>query len=332
MGTNKRIFLLALILLYLLPYVFGAQTNASMAASSNVVWIEEDYLTAQETAEATSSRNIDVDQTVAGSVQEISTGAFQGGIQMLRFSSVSSSSFIQHVMCKNHDDHYNPVNTTTIFKPSDTKAECLTIVSMKKDDTIEFRWHYRSNSNKTWVSCYNWTGEPARFDGEHVFWGYLNISGCWPGLHYPRAYKVDVYLVGSFSFSEFFEITNGGLNSPRLCEDINGDGHPVNMKSRFTIGNDTKAQHYLRFDRIAYFNEELGCCHNFTTVWIQPNGSTYKTYSGNFSDYKDTNVTWNCWNYRYAPDDYISVNQSTPVGNWKVEVYLDSYFNNTWMR
>jgi len=136
----------------------------------------------------------------------------------------------------------------------------------------------------------------------------------------------------SFSFSEFFEVTNGGLNSPRICENVE-NGKPVSMKSRFTIGNDTKAHHYLRFDKIAYFNEELEYCHNFTTVWIQPNGSTYKTHAGSFPDYKDTNVTWNYWEYRYTQADYISINPSTPVGNWRVEVYLDSYyFNNTWVR
>jgi KaiC/GvpD/RAD55 family RecA-like ATPase len=116
-----------------------------------------------------------------------------------------------------------------------------------------------------------------------------------------------------------------------MCEDIDANEQPVNMKSRFTIGTDTKAYHYLRFDKIAYFNEELGFCHNFTTVWIQPDGNKYNTSSGSFNDYKDTNVTWNYWKYRFTPYDYITINSSTPVGNWKVEVYLDSYFNNTWI-
>jgi KaiC/GvpD/RAD55 family RecA-like ATPase len=231
-------------------------------------------------------------------------------------------------MCKDHDLNYNPIEPTTIFRPSDTKAECLTTVSI--NNTIEFRWYYRSNSSKTWVFCYSWN-ESVQSPGEYHYAGYLQIAGC--GLYYPRAYKVDVYLDGSLSFSEFFEITNGGLNSPRICNDIGESENPVDMKSRFTIGVDTKAYHYLRFDNIAYFNEELECCHNFTTVWIQPNGSTYKTYSGGFTDYKDTDVTWNYWKYGHTPYDYISIDSSTPVGNWKVEVYLDNYyFNNTWVR
>jgi len=248
---------------------------------------------------------------------------------MLKVSSGSNSaSFTRHIMCKDHDSHYNPIEPTTIFKPSDAKAECLTTVSINQ--SIEFRWYYRSNSSKTWVFCYSWN-ESVSSPEEYHYAGYLQIAGC--GLYYPRAYKVDVYLDGSLSFSEFFEITNGGLNSPRICEGVDVNWHPVNVKSRFTIGVDNKAYHYLKFDNIAYFNEELGNCHNFTTVWIQPNGSTYKTYSSSFTDYKDTNVTWNYWKYGCDPHDYISVNSSTPVGYWKVEVYLDRYyFNNTWVR
>jgi KaiC/GvpD/RAD55 family RecA-like ATPase len=235
------------------------------------------------------------------------------------------------MMCKDHD-HYNPVETTTIFRPSDTKAVCLVTVSI--NSTIEFKWYYRSNSSKAWVSCYNYS-MPSLFPGEYReyhYVGFLNIKDHWPGLYYPRAYKVDVYLDGFFAFSDFFEVTNGGLNSPRICGDIGVNGQPVDIKSRFTISVDTEAYHYLRFDKIAYFNEELGCCHNFTTVWIQPNGSVYKTYSGNFTDYKDSNATWNYWEYNFNLQDYISINSSTPIGNWKIKVYLDRYyFNSTWM-
>jgi len=329
--TNKKIFLLVLISFFLLPYLFGAQVNVSIAAFSDVILAEENYSPAQEATDAASSGSIEANQTVARSFQGNLTGTIRGGHQMLQFSSVSNSvSFARHIMCKDHDLYYNPIDPTTIFSPSDTKAECLTTVSI--NDTIEFRWYYRSNSSKTWISCYNWS-TPSLIAGVYHYVGYLLIAGYWPGSHYPKAYKVDVYLDASLSFSEFFDVTNGGLNSPRICEDVDVNGDPVEIKSQFTIGEDAKAHHYLRFDNIAYFNEELGCCHNFTTVWIQPDGSTYKTYSGNFTDYKDTNVTWNCWKYGYTPYDCISINSSTPIGNWKVEVYLDSYyFNNTWMR
>jgi hypothetical protein len=332
LGTNRKIFLLLLISSYLLPHVFGIVLNAPAAPFSDIMWVNKDHLTAQETTDTTSSGNLEVNQTVATSSQDNSTRTFQGGVQMLQFSPVSNSSFIRHMMCKGHDVYYTPIEPTTIFRPSDTKAECLTTVSIK--DKIEFRWFYRSNSSKTWVSCYNNSLPALTHDGdyhEYRYEGHLNIAGY--GLCYPRAYKVDVYLDDSFSFSEFFEITNGGLNSPRICENIDVNGQPVNMKSRFTINIDTKAYHYLKFDKIAYFNEELGYCHNFTTVWIQPNGSTYETYSGSFTDYKDSNATWNCWQYNYTANDYIFINSSTPVGNWKVEVYLDNYYsNNTWMR
>ncbi len=333
MRRNKKIFLSILIPFLLWPFAFGSQVNTFAATSSVVAWFEEDYSTAQAT-EVASSASIEVDQTVAGSFQGNLTGTILGEHQMLQFHSVSNSaSFTRHLMCKDHTfPYYNPIEPTTIFRPSDTKAVCLTTVSIK--DKIEFRWHYRGNSSKTWVSCLN-VSKPAQIpDGkyrEYHYEGHLLIAG--HGLYYPRAYKVDVYLDGSFSFSEYFEITNGGLNSPRICEDIDENGQPVNMKSRFTIGVDTKAHHYVRFDKIAYFNDELECCHDFTTVWIQPNGSICKTYTGSFTDYKDTNLTWNYWSYDYTQDDYISINSSTPVGNWKVEVYLDSYYlNNTWVR
>jgi KaiC/GvpD/RAD55 family RecA-like ATPase len=326
--TNNKNFFLVLIPVYLLLWTFGAQINASLAAFSSDILVKENNLNTQKISEATSSQSLEADQTVAGSFQENSAETIQAEHQMLQFSSTSnSSSFTRHIMCKGHEDLlYNPIEPTTIFRPSDTKAECLTTVSI--NDTIEFRWYYRSNSSKNWVSCYNWSTHTS-FAGEHYYEGHLLIAGYWPGTYYPMAYKVDVYLDGNLSFSEFFEVTNGGLNSPRMCEEIDTNGRPVNMKSRFTIGTDTKAYHYLRFDKIAYFNEELGYCHNFTTVWIQP-GSTYKTHSGSFNDYKDTNVTWNYWTHGYTSFDYITVNSSTPVGNWKVEVYLDNYFNNTW--
>ena len=328
--TNKKIFLLASILFFLLPTVFGVLVNESVTAFSNVTWVKENYSTAQKAADTASSGSTKVGQTVNRPFQGNLTGTFQGGSQMLQFSSVSNSaSFSRHMMCKGYDPiYYTPIDPTTIFSPSDTKAVCLTTVSI--NNTIEFRWYYRSNSSKTWVyTDYNWSARVV-FPGEYDYASWLLIAEHW--LYYPRAYKVDVYLDGSLSFSEFFEITNGGLNSPRMCEYVDVNGHPVNMKSRFTIGVDTKAYHPLSFDKIAYFNEELECCHNFTTVWIQPNGSTYKTYSGSFTDYKDNNVSWNYWKDRSAYD-YISINPSTPVGNWKVEVYLDNYyFNNTWVR
>jgi KaiC/GvpD/RAD55 family RecA-like ATPase len=324
--TDKEILLSLLISIYLLPFVLGLQMGGT-----RIVEVKENYSTAQKPDDAIGSGSIEVGQSVAGSFQENSTSVFQGGGQVLQLSFASSSaSFTRHLMCKDHDRYYNPIEPTTIFRPSDTKAECLTTVSTEKDDTVDFRWFYRSNSSRTWVSCYNWSYD-ALYVGEQVIAAYLDIAGC--GLYYPRAYKVEVYyLNSSLLFSEFFEITNGGLNSPRICEDVSVNGDPVNVKSRFTIGNDTKAYHYLRFDKVAYFNNETVCCHNFTTVWIQPDGTTYKTYSGSFRDYKDENVTWNYWEYGYISDDYISINSGTPVGNWTVEVYLDICFNNsTWM-
>ena len=232
-------------------------------------------------------------------------------------------------MCEDHDIYYSPISPTTVFRPSDAKAECLTTVTI--NNTIEFRWYYRSNSSKTWICCYNWS-ERALFAGEYHYAGFLLIAGYWPGLNYPRAYKVEVYLDGYLSFLDYFEVTNGGLNSPRTCEDVDADGHPVNVKSRFTIGADTKVYDYLSFDNIAYFNEELENCHNFTTVWIQPDGGTYTTFSRRFADYKDTEITWNYWKHAYTNDSYISINSSIPVGNWKVEAYIDDYyFNGTWI-
>jgi KaiC/GvpD/RAD55 family RecA-like ATPase len=330
---NKKIVWIVSISFSLLLCIFGAEVNAPAVSFSGTIWVSENY-PAQQAARAASLESIEVDHVVTRSSQENSTQIIGGGgHQMLQFSSVSNSSFTRHMMCKNYDLYYSPIEPTTTFRPSDTKAVCLTTVSIK--DRIEFRWYYRSDSSKTWVSCYNWS-QPAIFPGEYReyhYEGHLLIEGYWPGLNYPRAYKLDVYLDYSLGFSEFFEITNGGLNSPRMCEDVDVNGNPVNVKSRFRIGADTKAQHFLRFDKNAYFNERLGHSHNFTTVWIQPDGSTYRTYSNSITDYKDTNITWNYWKYGYTTDDYISINSSTPVGNWNVEVYLDSYYlNNTWIR
>jgi KaiC/GvpD/RAD55 family RecA-like ATPase len=168
--------------------------------------------------------------------------------------------------------------------------------------------------------------------GEWIYEGHLWIAGYSPGLIYPRAYKVDVYLDGSLSFSEFFEVTNGGLRSPRTCGSVDENGNPVDLKSQFTIGEDAEVTYWLRFDLIAYFNDETGRSHSFTTVWVQPNGTAYETYSASFGDYKDKDETSSYWEYECAIDDYISINSSTPVGNWSVDVYVDSYYDNgTWM-
>ena len=326
--ASKKLFFLFLVSLFLLSCVTRAQVNAP-----DVIWVKGNYSTSQKTTDTTSLGNIEVDQTTTRSSQENFTGTIQAAYQMVQFSSFSNSpSVTRHMMCKDHDLYYNPIEPTTIFRPSDTKAECLTTVSV--NDKIEFKWYYRSDSSKTWVSCFNWSAPYIISGVQYYYVGWLNIAGYWPSIYYPRSYKVDVYMDGYLSFSEFFEVTNGGLNSPRICQDVDTqDGQSVNMKSRFTIGVDTRVFHYLRFDKLAYFNEEIGCCHNFTTVWIQPDGSTYKTYSDSFADYKDTNATWNYWNYNYTSHDYISINSSIPVGNWKVEVYLDYYyFNSTWMR
>jgi hypothetical protein len=230
-------------------------------------------------------------------------------------------------MCKDHDIYYSPIEPTTIFRPSDLKAECLTTVTI--NDLIDFRWFFRNDSSKTWVFCYDWSSR-ALFAGEYHYAGYLLIQRHW--LYYPRAYKVDVYLDGLFAFSDFFEITNGGLSSPRMCDSIDASGDPVNVRSRFTIGTDTKAYHFFKLDRIAYYNEDLGKCHRFSTVWIQPDGNTYKTCSASFEDYKDKNASWSFWPYESFIDDFLSIDSSTSVGNWVVEIYLDSYyFNNTWI-
>lgn len=234
-------------------------------------------------------------------------------------------------MCKDYTmPSYDPIEPTTTFSPSDKQAVILTDVNISS--TIEFRWYDRDNSSKSWVSCYNWSelakdlsGYP---NGPYHTAAYLSIAGYWPGVYFPRAYKVDVYLDGLFSFSEFFEVTNGGLDSPRTCESVAANGQPVNVKSRFTVGVDTQVSYYLRFDDMAYFDEETGNSHNFTTVWIQPDGTIYKTHSSFFPDYKDSDLTLNYWQSGLVPNDSISIDSTTPVGNWEVEVYVDSYYSN----
>ena len=330
MRSSKSVLLLFLVSFCLLPSMIRIQINAPAAAISDGIYAGENPLIAQKGGDIINSESVGVGPPLAKTAQNNSTGSFQAGLQSLQFLSVSnSSSLVRHLMCKGYDPNYNPVDPTTIFSPSDSKAVCLTTASINY--TIEFKWYYRSNSSKAWINCSDWS-ENVGLAGEWSYESHLFIAGYWPGAYYPRAYKVDVYLDGNFSFSDFFEVTNGGLNSPRLCGSIDANGYPVNMKSRFTVGTDTEVYHYLRFDRIAYFDEELGCSHSFTAIWIQPNGSTYRTYSGNFTDYKNVDMNLNYWNSSYITDDYITINSSTPVGNWKVEVYVDSYYlNGTWI-
>ena len=236
-------------------------------------------------------------------------------------------------MCKDYTmPSYDPIDPTTTFSPSDKQAVILTDVNIS--DAIDFRWYDRDNSSKAWVSCYNWTeqaeGLPGYPNGPYHVAAYLSIAGYWPGVYFPRTYKVDVYLDGLYSFSEFFEVTDGGLDSPRTCENVAANGQPVNLKSTFTVGVDAQVSYYLRFDDMAYFDEETGDSHNFTLVWIEPDGSIYKTHSCFFTDYKDDDATLNYWPSGLL-NDSIPIDTTTPVGNWKVEVYVDSYYSNdTW--
>ncbi len=262
----------------------------------------------------------------------------------MRLSSLSDiPSVSRHLMCKNHTVvydggrvDYSPIEPTTTFSPSDTKAEFLTTVSLTQNETIEWQWSYRNDSSKSWVNCflpYEKRSYTAPGDGVWAVEGHFDIAGYWPGVYYPRAYRVDVYyLNNSLLFSEFFEVTNGGLNSPRMCKNIDTDGTAVDIKSRFTVGNDTQAYHYLSFDNMAYFNEETDSSHNFTTVWIEPNGTVYKTHTCTFSDYKDNDTGLNYWKHGLISNDSITIDSNTPVGNWKVEVYMDNYYSNdTWI-
>lgn len=315
----------------LIPFLLFSHVTYTMVEGMGYVNWGEDRLMIEEFDKSEISSKMGVTKTLASSVYSNSTKIFHGGIQKAQISSFSESvSFSRHIMCKDKTAFYEPIDPTTIFKPSDEKAMCLTTAWLSAGEKIMFRWFYRNDSSRTWVfTGFNWS-EQAIVDTEYYFAAYLNIAGYWPGSNYPRSYKVDVYLAGAYAFSDFFEVTNGGMNSPRMCEDII-NGNPVNVKSRFTINADPEAYHYLKLDKIAYFNQELGCCHNFTTVWIQPDGNTYKRHSASFPDYKDVNITWNYWQQGVSQSDYITINSSTPIGNWKVEVYVDSYLvNNTW--
>ena len=250
----------------------------------------------------------------------------------MRVSSLSGPSVGQHMMCKDHDHYYNPIEPTTTFRPGDAKAEFLTSLSMKEDEIVEWQWYYRNDSSNGWIVCplpFEKRHYTAPFDDIQLIAGHLDIAGYWPGAYYPRAYKVEIYYLNNSLFSEFFEVSNGGMNSPRMCGGVDPNGAPVNVKSRFTIGVDTQAYHYLRFDKMAYFNEEIGSSHNFTTVWFQPDGAVYKTHSCTFGDYKDNDTSLNYWKYGLISNDFISIDPSTPVGNWRVEVYMDRYYSNS---
>jgi len=248
----------------------------------------------------------------------------RGNIGMSRMETVPSSpaSFSRHLMCKDHDTSYNPINPTTIFSPSDSKAECLSTVSM--DNKIEFRWYYRSDSSKSWDHYWDWSESPG--PGSYYYWCAIYVSGDWPGSNYPRAWKVDVYLDDLYHFSEYFEVTDGGLSSHVTCEDV-VDGNPVNTKSIFYKGTDTKVHHYIRLDHVAYFNDDNDHCHDGKTIWYAPSGGEYLTYTFYWSDYKDQNLEYDYWGWAYVGNDFISIDASTPTGAWTVEFYLDTYYH-----
>ena len=240
--------------------------------------------------------------------------------------SILAVSYSRHVMCKDHDGNYNPVNPTTIFSPNDYKAECLTTVDISSN--IKFKWYYRSDSAKSWdyYGEWSWSGS-----GSYNVWCYIYIIGKWPGSNYPRGWKLDVYLDGSYFFYEFFEITDGGLTKHLMCDSVDGSGNSINEKYQFIKGVNTTAYHYVRLDNIAYFNDETGSSHVLCIFWYKPDGTIHHNYLGYFPDYKDLDPNYDYWSWGYVPDDYLSIDSSTPTGDWKVEIYIDKYYDGSWM-
>ena len=243
-----------------------------------------------------------------------------GGIAAISVpTQATTASYSRHIMCKDWDASWNPVNPTTVFSPSDSKSVCLTTVTIST--SITFKWYYRTSS-KTWTlqTTSTWN---APSSGTYYVAGYLWIAGYWPGSNYPLAWAIEVYLDGSFYFNEYFEVTNGGLYKNIMCESVDGSGNPVNEKYTFVRGVDSRAYHYVRYNYIAYFNAGTGHCHDLYMSWIKPDNTVDHTNSLYWPDYPSGS---NYWGWGYVPNDYLTIDSSTQLGQWKVDFYLDQYY------
>jgi len=265
-------------------------------------------------------------------LQEIAINPRESGIDDLEFPRgpiikfgpfASEKEFERHLMCKDVSADWEPIFPTTTFMYNDEKAVCLMTVYIS--NKMETFWYYRSSSTDDW-ELYGSTEDYVTTSGWYSYWVGLPISGEWPGQNYPKGWAVDVYIDDSYAFSDYFEVTDGGLSEDVTCEDVQ-DGEPVGTKDTFIKGVDSRVQHYLRLDHVAYYNQETDHCHDLMVVWYAPNGSIYRTYTSYWSDYKDLNPSYDYWGSCYVGHDYMTLDPSVPEGSWRIETYLDQYYD-----
>ena len=131
--TIRKVFLSFLICLFLLQSFSSVCVEGSLLTCA-----KPNPESVNETPNDPSSIHSEVHQSLAQPSQENLTLVFQGGNQLMRLLSLSDiPSISRHLMCKNHTVvydggrvDYSPIEPTTTFRPSDTKAEFLTTVSL----------------------------------------------------------------------------------------------------------------------------------------------------------------------------------------------------------
>jgi len=200
----------------------------------------------------------------------------------------------RHVMCKGRDSNWDPVYPTTIFKNNDEKV--ILLMTVVVNSKVESRWFYRSDSSKSWVY---YTSVTSYVSGSYYIAHGIGINGYLPGNNFPRGWKVDVFLDYEYKFSEFFEITDGGLEQCVTCSDV-VNAQPVGVKSVFKIGVDDKVALYVKITHAAYFNAATNHCNDAKVVWYSPNGNIYKQLNIYWRDYKDIDETSDYWGFIYT--------------------------------
>jgi len=310
-------------------------TDKPIPICGTPMYNDPEYLASMVAEEKTSGVFIGVGQPMNIPLLEKASGALLSEIgppsspSSKLVTSSSSTGYYRHVMCKDIDETgspWNPINPTTTFLPTDTAARLL--VTVEVDINITSRWYYRNDDlDGTW-DYYGGLTQPVPSPGIYDYWVGVNIAGNPDLPSYPRGWVVDVYLDGGYYFSEYFEITDNGWQCV-TCEDVlDMNGHePVNVKDTFTIGVDPVVWYYLRLYDVAYYTEITDHCHDYKIVWYQPDDTVYETMGPDgWADYKDTDPTWDAWVSTVAYG-YVRLFSNTPTGQWRIETYIDTYYD-----
>jgi hypothetical protein len=236
----------------------------------------------------------------------------------------TAPSSYRYVMCHDVDSNNNPSGLTPSFETSDYRA-CENVVwyTDAGNHALAIKWYYRTGDT-SWAYYGEYTESGYLSEGYWAWSCWIYISGYWPASN-PRAWKAEFYdnsVLVSKDYCEITPSTNPGDST--MCKDVQGSSpwDPIDRTSTFQRGVDTKACAWFKWDNMYYFYEPDNTCHLVKFEWIDPSSSTVRVATVYFEDYYDKGYSYWLWGKAW---DSLPISSSTPLGNWKVNIYMDKF-------